>query len=91
MLGPSTIDRIFDVQASGVDQVLMMPVVFGIGYALPNESVLHLPTDRRLCSWGGWGGSIVINDLDRELTVVYVMNNMLEGLVGDQRGPALTV
>ena len=91
LLRPSTIDRIFDVQASGVDQVLMMPVVFGIGYALPNESVPHLPSDRRLCYWGGWGGSIVINDLDQELTVVYVMNNMLEGLVGDERGTALTL
>jgi CubicO group peptidase (beta-lactamase class C family) len=91
LLNPSTIERIFEVQASGVDQVLMMPVTFGIGYALPNEAIPHLPTDRRLCYWGGWGGSIVINDLDLELTVVYVMNNMLDGLVGDERGTALTL
>jgi hypothetical protein len=91
LLSPSTIERIFEVQASGVDQVLMMPVTFGIGYALPNEAIPHLPTDRRLCYWGGWGGSIVINDLDLELTVVYVMNNMLDGLVGDERGTALTL
>lgn len=91
LLSPSTIERIFEVQASGVDQVLMMPVTFGIGYALPNEAIPHLPADRRLCYWGGWGGSIVINDLDLELTIVYVMNNMLEGLVGDERGTALTL
>lgn len=90
-LSPATIARIFEVQASGVDQVLMMPVTFGIGYALPNEAIPHLPADRRLCYWGGWGGSIVINDLDLEMTIVYVMNNMLEGLVGDQRGTALTL
>lgn len=52
--------------------------MFGFGYALPNESVRHLPSDRRLCYRGGWGGSIVIDDLD-------------QGLVGDERGTALTV
>jgi len=91
LLGSHTIDRIFEVQADGVDQVLMMPVTFGIGYALPNAAVPFMPLDRRLAYWGGWGGSIVINDLDLGLTVVYVMNNMLEGLVGDERGAALTL
>jgi CubicO group peptidase (beta-lactamase class C family) len=91
LVGSDTIDRIFEVQADGVDQVLMMPVTFGIGYALPNAAVPFMPLDRRLCYWGGWGGSIVINDLDLQLTVVYAMNNMLEGLVGDERGAALTL
>lgn len=90
LLSAATIDRIFDVQADGFDQVLMVPVVFGIGYALPNETVPHLPRDRRACFWGGWGGSSVVNDLDLNLTVVYVMNNMMEGLVGDRRGAELT-
>lgn len=89
LLSSSTIDRIFEVQAEGTDQVLMVPVVFGIGYALPNDTVPHLPADRRACFWGGWGGSSVVNDLDLEMTVVYVMNNMLEGLVGDHRGASL--
>jgi hypothetical protein len=31
-----------------------------------------------------------VNDLDLNLTVVYVMNNMMEGLVGDRRGAELT-
>ncbi len=91
LLSEATIERIFEVQADGVDQVLMMPVTFGIGYALPNAAVPFMPMDRRLCYWGGWGGSVVINDLDLELTVVYVMNNMLEGLVGDERGASLTL
>ena len=89
LLSQATIDNIFRVQADGTDPVLMVPVKFGIGYALPNESVPHLPTDRRACFWGGWGGSSVVNDLDLNLTVVYVMNNMLEGLVGDHRGASL--
>ena len=31
--------------------------------------------------WGGWGGSLVMVDLDARMTVSYVMNQML-----DQRG-----
>lgn len=89
LLSQKTIDNIFRVQADGHDDVLMAPVKFGIGYGLPNETVPHLPTDRRACFWGGWGGSAVVNDLDLNLTVVYVMNNMLDGLVGDFRGTSL--
>lgn len=89
LLSPMTIDNIFRVQADGHDPVLMVPVKFGIGYGLPNETVPHLPSDRRACFWGGWGGSAVVNDLDLNLTVVYVMNNMLDGLVGDFRGTSL--
>lgn len=88
LLSPDTIDRVFDVQADGVDQVLMIPVKFGVGFALPNESTPHLP-DRRICFWGGWGGSSIVNDLDNRMTVTYVMNRMEEGLVGDERSFSL--
>jgi hypothetical protein len=40
----------------------------------------------RACYWGGYGGSVIIMDLDAELTVCYVMNRMESGLVGDLRG-----
>ena len=42
--------------------------------------------NERTCFWGGWGGSIVINDLENRLTVAYVMNRMGEGTTGDDRG-----
>ena len=88
LLSQATIDRIFEVQAEGIDQVLMVPSKFGIGYGLPTESMPFVP-DRRVCVWGGWGGSLVINDLDHRMTITYVMNRMESGLVGDQRGSAL--
>lgn len=88
-LRPETIEQIFRVQADGVDQVLGAPVRFGIGYALPNESVPHLPEDRKICFWGGWGGSSIVNVLDRRMTVAYMMNRMAEGLLGDARGANL--
>ncbi len=88
-LRPETIEQIFRVQADGVDQVVGVPVRFGIGYALPNESVPHLPEDRRICYWGGWGGSSIVNVLDRRMTVAYMMNRMAPGLLGDERGASL--
>jgi len=38
------------------------------------------------CGWGGWGGSIITVDLDRRMTISYVMNRM-EGGMGGERGP----
>jgi CubicO group peptidase (beta-lactamase class C family) len=90
LLSQDTIDLIFDEQSNGMDLVLGVPVRFGIGYALPNE-MMPVPADSRLCFWGGWGGSIVINDLDHRMTLAYMMNRMEAGLVGDTRGFELII
>jgi CubicO group peptidase (beta-lactamase class C family) len=87
LLSPSTLDVIFREQCDGVDLVLGIPLRHGIGYGLPNESV-PLPSARS-CFWGGWGGSLVVNDLDVGMTFSYVMNRMGEGTVGDERGGGL--
>ncbi len=87
LLSPSTCDLIFQEQSNGVDLVLGVPLRFGIGYALKNESIPYLP-DGRVCTWGGWGGSVIVVDRDRRLTVSYVMNRM-EGGLGGERGPDL--
>jgi CubicO group peptidase (beta-lactamase class C family) len=85
LLSPRTCDLIFREQSNGVDLVLGSPVRFGIGYALKNDSVTYFG-DGRVCGWGGWGGSIITIDLDRRMTVSYVMNRM-EGGLGGERGP----
>ena len=41
------------------------------------------------CFWGGWGGSLVIVDLDARLVITYVMNKMGEGTLGDLRGASI--
>ena len=88
LLSPKTVDRIFDVQADGVDLVLEAPFRFGIGYALtPTSSVPYLPAGR-VAFWGGWGGSMVVMDLDRRLTISYVMNRMSSGILGSERSEA---
>ena len=90
LLSPSTIDQIFRVQSDGVDLVLGLPLTFGIGYALPRPDTFpYLPQDSRICFWGGWGGSMVIIDLDRHLTFAYMMNQMAPGIIGGPTSTAL--
>ncbi len=48
-----------------------------------------MPISPRSCFWGGWGGSLVINDLDARLTVSYMMNRMGPGTLGDERGASI--
>jgi CubicO group peptidase (beta-lactamase class C family) len=76
LLGPDTIDLIFQEQANGTDLVLAMPARWGIGFALPHpEAVPDMP-EEKACYWGGWGGSMVVMNPDRRTTFAYVMNNM---------------
>ncbi len=89
LLSPSTIDLIFEEQSNGVDLCLGIPLRFGIGYALADsENFPYLP-DSNVCFWGGWGGSMVINDLERRMTFAYMMNKMEAGIIGGVRSEAL--
>lgn len=86
LLRPETVELIFQEQANGIDLVLGMPARWGIGYALPKpEAVPDIP-DGRICYWGGWGGSMVIMDLDRRMTMSYVMNRMGHVTPPDRNG-----
>ncbi len=84
LLPESTVNRIFDVQAAGRDLVLGIGVTFGVGYGL-NSTKSPISPNARVCYWGGWGGSLVVNDVDAGFTMAYVMNRMGEGTVGDDR------
>jgi CubicO group peptidase (beta-lactamase class C family) len=70
------------------DLVLGVPIRFGMGYGL-NSPDTPLSPNPRMCFWGGWGGSLVVVDLDARLCVAYVMNKMGEGTVGDFRGAGI--
>jgi len=75
--------RVFEEQTNGRDRVLGAQLRFGMGYGLGNPK-------RRTCFWGGWGGSIVVCDLDAKLCFSYVMNRMDAGTLGDARSQNLT-
>ena len=85
LLLPSTVDLIFQEQANGVDKVLAVPLRWGMGFALPTHEVAHLVPNGRACFWGGWGGSIVVMDLDRRATIAYTMNKMANSFLGGAR------
>jgi CubicO group peptidase (beta-lactamase class C family) len=76
LLSPGTVDRIFDVQADGPDLVLMVPLRWGVGYGLAQPVSAPAVPGGRVCWWTGYGGAIVVNDLDRRVTVAYAMNRM---------------
>ena len=50
-----------------------------------------MPMGPRSCGWGGYGGSLVFNDLGARVTIAYVMNRMEAGVVGDQRGASIAM
>lgn len=83
LLSEAGCERVLEEQFSGEDQVLGLPIRYGMGYSLMGD---------RACTWGGWGGSIVLVDLDKQLTVAYAMNQMLEeGPLGDDRGLSIVM
>ena len=87
LLSPETIDLVFDQQSDGVDLVLGVPFRFGIGYCLGSPVVPYVPEGRTFF-WGGWGGSMIVMDLDRRLTISYLMNRMAPGILGSDRSEA---
>ncbi|UIX28806.1 serine hydrolase domain-containing protein [Streptomyces sp. GQFP] len=82
LLSEAGCERALEEQFRGTDNTLGVPMRWGMGYGLHSG---QLPNPRT-CFWGGWGGSLVLVDMDARLTVAYVMNRMLdpEGL-GDER------
>jgi CubicO group peptidase (beta-lactamase class C family) len=88
LLRPETIELIFREQANGVDLVLGVPLRFGIGFGLPRLDTIPYIPDDAICFWGGWGGSLIIMDVGRRMTIAYVMNKMGAGIIGSDRAEA---
>ena len=88
LLSQAGIDRIFREQTYGPDLILPATFKLGIGYGLQCPEVPISPNERA-CFWGGWGGSLCVNDLPTRTTFAYVMNRMGEGTTGDVRAGGL--
>lgn len=88
LLSPQAIEQVFREQTRGTDLFLGAPIRFGIGYALPEPASIPYIPEGKICFWGGWGGSVIIMDLDRRTTVSYVMNKMQPGIIGSQNANA---
>jgi CubicO group peptidase (beta-lactamase class C family) len=86
LLSAEGVEALFGERSAGPDLVLGLPLRFGLGYGLASET---LPMGPHMCAWGGYGGSLVVNDLDARMTVAYVMNRMEPGVLGDMRGGSM--
>ena len=88
LFSEATARRVLEQQAYGPDLVIGDHLRFGIGYGL-NSPELPMGRGEGIAFWGGAGGSLIVNDLDRRLTFAYVMNKMRNGTVGDERSAAI--
>ena len=75
--------KALEVQISGTDLILGGPVTYGMGFGLPGE-MLPVP-NKNTIFWGGYGGSLIVIDMDAHTTFGYAMNKMGGGTVGDVR------
>lgn len=90
--GASTIEKAIEEQCYGTDLVLAQPIRWGLGFGLTSKDMPVSPNPRTFF-WGGRGGSVVVMDPDSRLSLVYVMNKMTSGTLGDKRalGPAMAL
>ena len=75
--------KALEQQIEGTDLIFDGPARFGLGFGLPSAMV-PLPNPNTLF-WGGYGGSLVIIDMDKRATFGYAMNKMVGTTTGDLR------
>lgn len=75
--------KVLEPQITGTDLVLGIPLRFGLGYGMPSP-MLPLPHADTVY-WGGWGGSLVVVDLEARASFAFVMNKMEATTTGDAR------
>ena len=64
------------------------PARFGMGFGL--AGAMPLPNPNTIF-WGGYGGSLVIIDMDARTTFAYAMNKMAPTTTGDMRAFGLAM
>ena len=79
--------KALELQVEGPDLILGAQARFGLGFGLAG-GVVPLPHPNTIF-WGGYGGSVVIIDLDARTTFAYAMNKMSGGTTGDMRAFSL--
>lgn len=87
LLSEAGVKKALELQIEGHDQVLNMPVRYGMGYGLAGPT-RPMPNPNTIF-WGGYGGSLVVCDMDARLCMSYVMNKMAGTTVGDMRAGML--
>jgi CubicO group peptidase (beta-lactamase class C family) len=81
--------KALELQIEGTDLILGMPARFGMGFGL-GGGILPLPNPNTIF-WGGYGGSLVVIDMDAHTTFGYAMNKMAGTTTGDMRAFSLAM
>ena len=81
--------KALELQVEGPDLILGIPARFGMGFGLAGGAV-PLPNPNTIY-WGGYGGSLILIDMDARTTFSYVMNKMQGTTQGDMRGLGLAM
>jgi len=81
--------KALELQVEGTDLVMNVPARFGMGFGLAG-GMLPLPNPNSMF-WGGYGGSLVIIDMDAHTTFGYAMNKMVGTTTGDMRAFGLAM
>ena len=81
--------KALELQIEGQDLILGTPTRYGMGFGLAG-GVLPLPNPNTIF-WGGYGGSLVIIDMDARTTFGYAMNKMAGTTTGDMRAFSLGI
>jgi CubicO group peptidase (beta-lactamase class C family) len=79
--------KALELQIEGLDLVLGMPIRYGMGFGLAG-GVVPLPSPNSIY-WGGYGGSLIVIDMDARTTCAFAMNKMAPTTVGDFRAARL--
>jgi CubicO group peptidase (beta-lactamase class C family) len=81
--------KVLELQIEGEDKVMGVPARFGLGFGLPG-ALVPLPNPNSMF-WGGYGGSLILIDMDARTTIAYVMNKMAPTTTGDMRAVSLAM
>ncbi|WP_304171724.1 serine hydrolase [Phenylobacterium aquaticum] len=81
--------KALELQIEGTDLVLGAPARFGLGFGLAG-GIVPLPNPNTIF-WGGYGGSLVIIDMDARTTIAFAMNKMASTTTGDMRALGLAM
>jgi CubicO group peptidase (beta-lactamase class C family) len=79
--------KALELQVEGYDPVLSMNARFGLGFGLPGE-MIAMPNPNSMF-WGGYGGSLILIDMDAHTTFGYAMNKMGVTTMGDERAMSI--
>ncbi|CAL5869163.1 uncharacterized protein PFLUO_LOCUS3391 [Penicillium psychrofluorescens] len=82
-----TVDEMLKEQIRSADPNIMTNSRFALGLSLPaTDGVLPcIPEEDGICFWGGFGGSVVVMDRRRRMTISYIMNKMEFRVIGNSR------